>query len=252
MPAPAKSVNKARKLVTPEPLAQPKPATSRLEPGRRSRATTKSSESTDQEPAESSKPMRKTARGTKAPAPEPEPEPEPAKSIRRGARRGQPADVDVVVPATTATKRRAAKAKADDASDDPLESIDRAEAPEPPRTRRGKGKLAELDDGAQRTTQGRRAPTATAKARATASSAKSARGVLEKEKENTPERVHVKEEDEMQQQQPVAAAAVKGVRTRKATTAAAQKAAHSEPERGVDTAKARARAPRTRAASGRK
>jgi hypothetical protein len=43
---------------------------------------------------------------------------------------------------------------------------------------------------------------------------------LEKEKENTPERVHVKEEDEMQQQQPAVAAAVKGVRTHKATTAA--------------------------------
>ena len=246
-------MNKTRKLVTPEPLAQPKPATSRLEPGRRSRTTTKSSETTDQEPAESSKPTRKTARGTKAAASEPEPETEPAKSTRRGARRGQPADVDVVAPATTTTKRRAAKAKADDASDDPLESIDRAEPHEPSRTRRGKGKLAELDDGAQRTTQGKRAPTAAARARATASSAKSARGALEKEKENTPERVHVKEEDEIQQQQqPIAAAAVKGVRTRKATTAAAQKAAHSEPEKGADTTKARARVPRTRAASGRK
>jgi hypothetical protein len=76
---------------------------------------------------------------------------------------------------------------------------------------------------------------------------------LEKEKENTPERVHVKEEDEMQQQQqqPAAAAAVKGVRTRKATTAA-QRAAHSETEKDADTAKTRVRAPRTRAASGRK
>ncbi|KAF8273562.1 hypothetical protein EI94DRAFT_1794990 [Lactarius quietus] len=258
-PAPAKSVSKARKLVTPEPSAQPKPTATRLESGRRSRTTTKSSESTDQEPAEASKPTRKTPQGTKAPAtttpdPEPEPEPEPAKSVRRGARRGQQADVGVA----PMTKRRTAKSKADDASD--ASARDDPPEPEAPllasRPRRGKGKSAEPEDGStgtQRATQSKRTPAATVKARATASSAKSARGVLEKEKENTPERVHVKEEDEMQQQQqqPPVAVAVKGVRTRKATSAA-QRAAHSEPERDADTVKTRARAPRTRAASGRK
>ena len=266
--APAKSVGKARK---PEPAAQPKPAASAFEPVRRSRTTTKSAGATDQEPAEASKPTRKTtARGTKAPAttapaPEPEPEPEPAKSTRRGARRGPQADVDAA-PAitTTTTKRRTAKAKADDASDasardgdEPPEASSETPLLTTARPRRGKGKAAELEDGngtgAQRTTQGRRTPTiaAASKARATA---KSARGILEKEKENTPERTHVKEEDEQQQQQqqPVAAAVVKGVRTRKATTTAAQRAAQSEPEKDADTVKARARVPRTRAASGRK
>ncbi|KAH9039990.1 hypothetical protein EDB84DRAFT_1014445 [Lactarius hengduanensis] len=262
--APAKSVSKARKVVTPEvsePPAQAKPAASRLESGRCSCAATKSSESTDQEPAESSKPTRKTARGTKAlamtaPDPEAEAEAEPAKSIRRGARPGQPD----VAPAAATIKRHAAKPKASDVddadADDLPESVDRAEPPEVPllaaRTRRGKGKSAELEDGnagtagAQRTTQGRRTLTATAKARATATSAKSARGVMEKE--NTPERIHVKEEEEMQQQQPPAVAA-KGVRTRKATVA---QRAHSETEKDADTVKAKARAPRTRAASGRK
>jgi hypothetical protein len=72
---------------------------------------------------------------------------------------------------------------------------------------------------------------------------------MEKEKENTPERLHVMEEDEVQQQQQQPPA-VKGVRTRKATTAAQR--AHSETEKDADTVKAKARAPRTRAASGRK
>ncbi|KAH9077726.1 hypothetical protein EDB83DRAFT_2345491 [Lactarius deliciosus] len=260
--APAKSVSKARKVVTPEvsePPAQPKPAASRLESGRRSRTTTKSSESTDQEPAEPSKPTRKTARGTKAlatTAPDPEAEAEPAKSVRRGARRGQPD----VAPAAATVKRRAVKPKASDVddadADDLPESIDPPEAPLlAARTRRGKGKSAELEDGnagvagAQRTTtQGRRTPTATAKARATAASAKSARGAMEKE--NTPERIHVKEEDEMQQQQQPPVVAAKGVRTRK--VAAAAQRAHSETEKDANTAKAKTRAPRTRAASGRK
>ncbi|KAH9064558.1 hypothetical protein EDB87DRAFT_1556259 [Lactarius vividus] len=249
--APAKSVSKARKVVTPEvsePPAQPKPAASRLESGRRSRTATKSSGSTDQEPAESSKPTRKTARGTKAMiAPAPEPEPEPAKSIRRGARRGQPD----VAPAAATIKRRAAKPKAGDGDDvdDLPEPVDRAEPSGTPllaaRTRRGKGKPAELEDGnagaagAQRTAQGRRTPTAAAaaatKVRAAAPSAKSARGTIEKE--NTPERIHVKEEDDVQQQLQPPAVVAKGVRTRKATTAAQR--AHSETEKDADTAKRR-------------
>ncbi|KAF8261515.1 hypothetical protein EI94DRAFT_1705468 [Lactarius quietus] len=224
------------------------------------RAEAEAKEETAPAPTKSSsKPTRKTPRGMKAPAttapdPEPEPEPEPVKSIRRGARRGQQADVGVA----PTTKRRTAKSKADDASD--ASARDDPAEPEAPllasRPRRGKGKSAEPEDGStgtQRAMQSKRTPAATAKVRATASSAKSARGVLEKEKENTPERVHVKEEDEMQQQQqqPPVAVAVKGVWTRKATSAA-QRAAHSEPERDVDTVKARARAPRMRAASGRK
>jgi hypothetical protein len=127
-----------------------------------------------------------------------------------------------VAPAatTTATKRRTAKAKADDVSDT---SSTHDDPPEAPRPRRGKGKVVEVVVEDTRTSmQGRRTPAAAAtRARATAPSAKSTCGrVLEKEKENTLERVHVKEEDKMQQQQPAVVAAVKGVRTHKATTAA--------------------------------
>jgi hypothetical protein len=75
---------------------------------------------------------------------------------------------------------------------------------------------------------------------------KSAARAVAGEKENTPERVHVKEEEDDKVTLPPVVA--KGARARKA--AAGVPKAQSEPEK--DTAVAKTRAPRTRAASGRK
>ncbi|KAI0299366.1 hypothetical protein B0F90DRAFT_1818129 [Multifurca ochricompacta] len=251
--APAKSASKTRKPAAPETTeltSQPKPAASVPEPIRRSRTTTRSVGSTDNERVESSKSTRKTMRGTKglaapAPAAGAEPVAEPAKSIRRGAKRSQ--SVDVATAAAT-IKRRVAKSKASDAEDasrnDGLpETADRAELPEVPpmaRVQRGRTEPAETED--ENAGAGAAVTAAAAKARAVASSGKSAQVVGEKE--NTPERVHVKEEEE--ERQP--AIVIKGVRTRK--TAAAAPKAQSEPEKDGTTVKARA--PRTRAASARK
>lgn len=71
------------------------------------------------------------------------------------------------------------------------------------------------------------------------------------EKENTPERIHVKEEEDEKLQLPSGAVvAAKGGRARKGATAAAVPKALSEPEKDVTAPKARA--PRKRAASGKK
>jgi hypothetical protein len=78
------------------------------------------------------------------------------------------------------------------------------------------------------------------------SSGKSTARAAAGEKENTPERVQVKEEEDDKVTLPPVAA--KGARARKA--AAGVLKAQSEPEK--DTAVAKTRAPRTRAASGRK
>jgi hypothetical protein len=77
-------------------------------------------------------------------------------------------------------------------------------------------------------------------------SAKSAARAVAGEKENTLERAHMKEEEDDKVALPVAA---KGVRARKGAAVVVQKA-QSEPEK--DTVVAKTRAPRTRAASGRK
>jgi hypothetical protein len=68
------------------------------------------------------------------------------------------------------------------------------------------------------------------------------------EKENTPERVHVKEEEDEKAPLP-SVVAVKGGRARKAVAAAVPKA-QSETEK--DVAAPKTRAPRRRAASGKK
>jgi hypothetical protein len=78
------------------------------------------------------------------------------------------------------------------------------------------------------------------------SSGKSTARAVAGEKENTPERVHVKEEEDDKVTLPPVAA--KSARARKA--AAGVLKAQSEPEK--DAAVAKTRAPRTRAASGRK
>jgi len=189
----------------------------------------------------------------------------------------------VPAPAPATTKRRvgAKSKKTADATatqDAPVEdrrsgsTADRASSPEAPpvaaRARRGKAKpAAETEDsgastGALRVAQSRRTPTGTGAAsnRAPASkgraiavavviptSAKSAARVVAGEKENTPERAHVKEEDDDRVALPPVAA--KGVRARKGAAVVAQKA-QSEPEK--DPVVAKTRAPRTRAASGRK
>jgi hypothetical protein len=71
------------------------------------------------------------------------------------------------------------------------------------------------------------------------------------EKENTPERIHVKEEEDEKLQLPSGAVvAAKGGRARKGATAAAVPKALSEPEKDVTAPKTRA--PRKRAASGKK
>jgi len=154
----------------------------------------------------------------------------------------------------------------------PGSTTDRASSPEAPpvaaRARRGKAKpAAETEDsgastGALRVARGRRTPTGTGAAsnRALAGkgravtvavmipmSAKSAARAVAGEKENTPERAHVKEEEDDKVALPPVAA--KGVRARKGAAVVVQKA-QSEPEK--DTVVAKTRAPRTRAASGRK
>lgn len=70
------------------------------------------------------------------------------------------------------------------------------------------------------------------------------------EKENTPERIHVKEEDDEKLQLPLGAVATKGGRARKGAAAAVPKKALSESEKDVTAPKTRA--PRKRAASGKK
>ena len=84
-----------------------------------------------------------------------------------------------------------------------------------------------------------------------ASSGKSAARTVG-EKENTPERIHVKEEEDEKLQLPSGAVAAKGGRARKGATAAAAAVpkALSEPEKDVTAPKTRA--PRKRAASGKK
>jgi len=254
---------KARKVVTPEVTehSPPEPIPVIPEPGRtrRSRAATKSTESTttENEVIEPSKSTRKTARGTKAAAPtapaaSPErdakrdQEAETTKGPRRGGRkRSQSVEVSpapVPAPAPATTKRRAgAKSKktasATAMQDAPVEdrrpgsNADRASSPEAPpvaaRARRGKAKPAsETEDSG-----------------ATAGKGRAVAG----EKENTPERAHVKEEEDDKVVLPPVAA--KGVRTHKGAAVVVQKA-QSEPEK--DTVVAKTRAPRTRAASGRK
>jgi len=278
---------KARKVVTPEVTehSPPEPIPVIPEPGRtrRSRAATKSTESTttENEVIEPSKSTRKTARGTKAAAPtapaaSPErdakrdQEAETTKGPRRGGRkRSQSVEVapaPVPVPAPATTKRRAgAKSKktasATAMEDAPVEdcwpgsTADRASSPEAPpvaaRARRGKAKPAsETEDsgattGALRVARGRRTPTGTGAAlnRAPAGKGRAVAG----EKENTPERAHVKEEEDDKVVLPPVAA--KGVRTHKGAAVVVQKV-QSEPEK--DTVVAKTRAPRTRAASGRK
>jgi hypothetical protein len=83
-----------------------------------------------------------------------------------------------------------------------------------------------------------------------ASSGKSAARTVG-EKENTPERIHVKEEEDEKLQLPPGAVVAKGGRARKgATAASAVSKALSEPEKDVTVPKTRV--PRKRAASGKK
>ena len=115
--------------------------------------------------------------------------------------------------------------------------------------------------GGKRTTTGaasNRATTATATAGkgrvvarvgAGASSGKGAARTVG-EKENTPERIHVKEEDDEKLRLPSGAVATKGGRARKGAAAAVPKKALSESEKDVTAPKTRA--PRKRAASGKK
>jgi hypothetical protein len=217
-------------------------------------------------------------------------EAETTKGSRRGGwKRSQsvevaPAPVPAPPPATSKRRVGAKSKKTADATatqDAPVEdcgpgsTADRASSPEAPpvaaRARRGKTKpAAETEDsgastGALRVARGRRTPTGTGaasnrapagKGRAVAvavavavvipTSAKSAARAVAGEKENMPERAHVKEEEDDKVALPPVAA--KGVRARKGAAVVVQKA-QSEPEK--DTAVAKTRAPRTRAASGR-
>jgi hypothetical protein len=260
-------------------------------PARRSRTATKSTESTttESEPAEPSKPTRKTTtRGTKARAAaaatlEPdEPEAESAKgNLRRGTRkRSQSVEVapaPAPAPAPTTTKRRvgAKSKKVTNVTQDTPEE----DGPGPTvgnTARRGKTKVAaaETEDestgtgagaGTLRVVRGgRRTPNGTSTGAASNRTAAASKGRLVVgvgvssgktaaravgEKENTPESVHVKEEDDEKVALPLQSAAVKGGRARKATAAAVPKA-QSEPEKDVTAPKTRA--PRRRAASGKK
>ena len=280
--APTKLASRARKVVTPEVTeqAQPKP----LAPARRSRMATKSTESTttESEPAEPSKPTRKTTtRGTKAgaaarasPEPDAEPEAEPAKGGPRRGTRTRSQSVEVApapAPAIATAKRRVgvkSKKVADETQDVPAE-----DPPVRGVARRGKTKPApaETEDessgtGTLRVARGgRRTPngTSTGAAGATsnrvvavattgkgrmivgtgASLGKSAARAVG-EKENTPERVHVKEEED--EKAPLPLVTVKGARARKAAVPKAQ----SETEK--DVAAPKTRVPRRRAASGKK
>jgi hypothetical protein len=275
---PAKLASRARKgVVTPEITGLPVASQPEKVPARRSRTTTKSTESTESEIADSGKPARKTKRGAKAvaTAPEPEPEPELTKSLRGGTKRSQ--SIEVVIPAPTTTKRRMAKSKASEAAADapandrppPDAAADRPGSPgarPAARGRRGKTKSVETEEdesagvvGALRTVRGRRTPPATAtvtaaaaaaskvRAAAATSSAKSVQAAAVGEKENTPEQIHVKEEEEERLPVPPVA---KGARVRRTAAGAPNLKAQSEPEKDAPVAKARA--PRTRAATARK
>ena len=220
-----------------------------------------------------------------------ETEAEPANGgLRRGTRtRSQSVEAPAPAPAPTTAKRRGrpkSKKTADETLDNPadgggpnpsLGGTD-IEHPEMPpagavRGRRGKTKVtaAETEDegtgtlrvarGGKRTTTGaasNRATTATATAGkgrvvarvgAGASSGKGAARTVG-EKENTPERIHVKEEDDEKLQLPSGVVATKGGRARKGAAAAVPKKALSESEKDVTAPKTRA--PRKRAASGKK
>lgn len=288
-----KLVSRARKVIIPElpenAPTQPNFVVPDPGPARRSRAATKSNESTtESEPAKANKSTRKTTRGTKAKAaptagiePDAEAEAESAKGPRRGAKKRSQSVEVAPAPAPPTTKRRVgAKSKKNgDAAqglptegDPPLGAAEQTESSEAPptaaRARRGKTKKGiETEDesvGALRVARGRRTPTDTAAAgtasnRATAgkrgagaaaSSAKSAaRTVVEKE--NTPEPIRVKEEEDEKMLLPLPPVATKGPRVRKAAAAVAAPKAQSELEKDTKTA-AKTRAPRTRAASGRK
>jgi hypothetical protein len=219
--------------------------------------------------------------------PKPDLEAETTKGTRRrGRTRSQSVEVapaPAPAPAPTTAKRRVG-AKSQKTADTtttqgapvengpPRSAADRAESPEAPaaaaRARRGKAKsAAETDDestgtaatGALRVARGRRPPTGTGAAsnRAPAgkgravvipSSGKGAARAAVGEKENTPERIHVKEEEDDKVGLPPVA--TKGVRARKGGAGVAPKAL-SEPEKDT-TAPPKTRGPRTRAASGRK
>jgi hypothetical protein len=263
--------------------AQSKPLAPHPGPTRRSRTATESTESTttESEPAEPSKPTRKTTtRGTKAGTAaraSPEPEAESGKgTLRRGTRnRSQSVEVAPAPAPALATAKRRVGAKSKKAVNETQDAL----AEDPPvggTARRGKTKAtaAETEDestgtGTLRAARGgRRAPngTTTGAAGATsnrvvavattgkgrmivgagASLGKSAARAVG-EKENTPERVHVKEEDD--EKAPLPSVAVKSGRARKAAAATVSKA-QSETEK--DVAAPKMRAPRRRAASGKK
>lgn len=202
---------------------------------------------------------------------------------RRGRTRSQSVEVAAApapAPAPTTTKRRVgAKSKKTATQGAPVEdgpprsAADRAESPEAPpaaaRARRGKAKpAAETDDestgtagaGALRVARGRRPPTGTdaasnrapaGKGRAVVipSSRQGAARAAAGEKENTPERIHVKEEEDDKVGLPPVA--TKGARARGKGGAGVAPKALSEPEKDT-TAPPKTRGPRTRAASGRK
>ena len=236
----------------------------------------------ESEPAEPSKPTRKTTtRGTKAgaaarasPEPDAEPEAEPAKGgPRRGTRtRSQSVEVAPAPPPAIATAKRRVGVKSKKAADE-TQDVPAEDPPVRGAARRGKTKAApaETEDessgtGTLRVARGgRRTPngTTTGAAGATsnrvvavattgkgrmivgtgASLGKSAARAVG-EKENTPERVHVKEEED--EKAPLPLVTVKGARARKAAVPKAQ----SETEK--DVAAPKTRVPRRRAASGKK
>ncbi|KAH9990229.1 hypothetical protein BJV74DRAFT_837337 [Russula compacta] len=290
--ATTKLASKPRKVIIPElpehPPTQLNPVAPDSGPARRSRAATKSNESTtESEPTKANKSTRKMARGTKArgaptagPEPDAEAEAESAKGPRRGAKKRSQSVEVAPAPAPPATKRRVgAKSKKTGAAaqgpptedDLPLgaaEQTEPSEAPTAARGRRGKTKKGiETEDesvGALRVARGKRTPTGTAaagtasnrgtagkgRAGAAASSAKSAARMVV-EKENTPEPIRVKEEEDEKMLLPLPPVATKGARARKIAAAAVAPKAQSEPEKDTTTT-AKTRAPRTRAASGRK
>jgi hypothetical protein len=240
---------------------------------------------TENEPAEPSKPTRKTTtRGMKAgaaarasPEPDAEPEAESAKgTLRRGTRnRSQSVEVAPAPAPAPATAKRHVGAKSNKAVNETQD----APAEDPPvggTARRGKTKAtaAETEDestgtGTLRVARGgRRTPNGTSNGAAGATSNRvvavattgkgrmivgagaslgksAARAVGEKE--NMPERVHVKEEED--EKAPLPSVAVKSGRARKAAAATVSKA-QSETEK--DVAAPKMRAPRRRAASGTK
>jgi len=191
-----------------------------------------------------------------APAPAPAPAPATTK-WRVGAKSKKTANTTATQDAPVEDRRSGSTAD---------RALSPEAAPMAALARRGMAKpAAETEDsgastGALRIARGRRTPTGTGaasnrapagKGRAVAvvipTSAKSAARAVAGEKENTLEQAHVKEEeDDKVALSPVVA---KGVRARKGAAVVVQKA-QSEPEK--DTVVAKTRAPRTRAASGRK